>query len=320
MIAFPCRASRRRGTARKVASLIVTALVTTTVTMPTSSALGSSNPLQPVIAPETPGCVSHYAIAIPGGTTTFDSNHPERQPIGAFASEVAERLARTNPGKIKARHVGYRTWPGAGFTYEQGVSDGVRSTNAMLRRLASQCPDATFSLTGYSMGADVGSHVLNEIGNGHGVIPAEKLAAASLIANPRRGMEGVVEYGNAHHSKGVLGPVEGGLGSVAHRVLEPCKAGDSACDSDPRLVGFGRAVTKTALATGTQPVADMGAQVASQGPGKIAEFIGMVLGSLPGWRTHQTYETINVVGGSAKFIEKNVEAMERQDDASSAGS
>lgn len=179
------------------------------------------------------------------------------------------------PGKVDREYVPYDASfggidGGAAVPYSQSVTDGLERMRQMAREEAARCPNTTFGVVAYSQGSHIASQFLQEVGAGHGVIPAEKIGGAALFADPTRNPDAPLfpgapgrsvpapapgEQGSAvralarmpepEAAGGGIGPkrdVAANFGALTGRVASWCTVGDLACDA-PSSAPILRAVT-----------------------------------------------------------------------------
>ncbi|NEW42998.1 cutinase family protein [Nocardia cyriacigeorgica] len=143
--------------------------------------------------------------------------------------------------------------------YSESVTGGLSRLRTMAKSVAQRCPDTRFGIVGYSQGAHVASMFAQEVGQGSGVLPAERVAAVALFADPTRnpgaplfpgapgkatpdaapGTEGselaeIVALPQVPASGGGIGPERDkaeNFGALTGRVASFCAAGDLACDA-----------------------------------------------------------------------------------------
>lgn len=219
----------------------------------------SATPALPVA-----GCPALYALGIQG---TGESS-PDAAPTtdtGMLSTVFMPLLARAaDPSLVARAYVPYESGFG-GFTgggpvpYVESVQGGLTRLRDMAREVAARCADTRFAIVGYSQGAHVASLFAQEIGQGRGVLPAEKVAAVALFADPTRNPGAPLFPGSPGKrtpdpAPGTAGervatiaalpqtPVSGGgiapdrdvapnFAALTGRVASFCAAGDLACDA-----------------------------------------------------------------------------------------
>ncbi|MCZ9292905.1 cutinase family protein [Corynebacterium meitnerae] len=182
-----------------------------------------------IASPNVTKCSEEFLIAVPGGGTTF-SFLPEKAPVGAKVTEVATDVYYRTGGRIQPVWIAYPSVPFLVMSYKDSSAKGYEKAASTMRRLANMCPNAKFSITGYSEGADIGAQLINNISHGRGPIPAEKFTKAALISNPRLGDNGgVFAMGATAEHRGGLETPPGGYGELGSRTMDLCFVDDSVC-------------------------------------------------------------------------------------------
>ncbi|MEV0292492.1 cutinase family protein [Nocardia sp. NPDC050710] len=196
------------------------------------------------------------------------------------------------PGLVDRAYVPYESSFGGvdakGATpYAESVIGGLVRLRGMAKQVADRCADTRFAIVGYSQGAHVASVFAQEVGRGAGVIPAEKVAAVALFADPTRNPGAPLFPGSpGKHTPdpapGTAGervatlaglpqtPAEGGgigperdqavnFAALTGRVASFCAAGDLACDA-PEGAPILKAVANVAgqaTLSGGDPIASL---------------------------------------------------------------
>lgn len=218
------------------------------------------------------GCSAHYLVAVPGGANTAEGI-PDYVPHGGnvFMTGVLTKLGTA--GEIDPVWVSYRSTPFAATPYKQASATGYNKARATVTRLANACPDARFSFTGYSLGADIAARLTSDIAHGRGPIAPEKVSGVALFANPYQGDNGaVLSHGTSPHACGSLGPLPEGYGELGPRVLEICNAGDLVCNMNEAHRGLVSPAMRTNLAAGQIPFAEFNNLFRSLGLGTFTVF------------------------------------------------
>nr|WP_026196072.1 cutinase family protein [Corynebacterium lubricantis] len=221
--------------------------------------------------PEQPDwCPAVEFISAPG---TWESSQSD-DPINPQANKRSFMLSITQPlqQEYTPDHVKVWTLPYTAqfqsiqsreeMTYDDSRNEGTATLNAELSYMNETCPNTQFILSGFSQGAVIVGDIASEIGQGRGVIPADKVIGAAMIADGRRENGVGINPGNDLGGVGAeiaLAPVEGlvqpivpgasmrgardgGFGALQDRAYQICAPNDSICDA-PYDVGnaLGRA-------------------------------------------------------------------------------
>ncbi len=237
-------------------------------------------------------CPALFAFGVQG---TGESS-PDAAPTtdtGMLSTVFAPMLAKSNtPGLVDRAYVPYESGfggavPGGQVPYSQSVEGGLAKLRSMVQGVAANCEKTQFAVAAYSQGAHVGSMFAQEVGQGRGVIPAERLAAVALFGDPTRnpsaplfpgapgkqtpdpapGTEGaavsaIKALAQLPATGGGIAPerdVAPNFGAVTGRVATFCVAGDLACDA-PTGAPILRAVTNVvgqSKLSGGDPVASL---------------------------------------------------------------
>ncbi|MET7769046.1 cutinase family protein [Nocardia sp. NPDC005366] len=237
-------------------------------------------------------CPALYALGIQG---TGESS-PDAAPTtdtGMLSTVFSPMMAAAaEPGLLDRAYVPYESAFGGidakrVTPYSESVAGGLVRLRTMAAQIAAQCADTRFAIVGYSQGAHVASVFAQEVGRGSGVIPAEKVAAVALFADPTRnpgaplfpGAPGRHTPDPAPGTRGdrvadvaalSLTPAEGGgigperdrapdFAALTGRVASFCAAGDLACDA-PSGAPVLRAVANVAgqaTLSGGDPIASL---------------------------------------------------------------
>lgn len=221
---------------------------------------------QPVkTLPGQKGCAAHYLVAVPGGANTAEGI-PDFVPHGGnvFMTGILTRAGTA--GEIQPLWVSYPSTPFATTEYEKSKAGGLKRARATVSKLANACPDAKFSFTGYSLGADIAATLTSDIANGRGPINPERVSGVALFANPHQGGNGaVLSRGTSPDSRGSLGSLPGGYGVLGPRVLEICRTDDLVCSMREAHRGLVSPAMRTNLAAGRVPLNEFNALFYSLG-------------------------------------------------------
>ncbi|MBF6195204.1 MULTISPECIES: cutinase family protein [Nocardia] len=209
-------------------------------------------------------CPALYALGIQG---TGESS-PDAAPTtdtGMLSTVFRPMMAKApDTGLVDRAYVPYESGfggatAGGAAPYSESVADGLARLRGMAATVADACPNSRFAVVGYSQGAHVASMFAQEIGQGRGVLPAEKIAAVALFGDPTRNpgaplFPGAPGKATPDPAPGTSGdrlvsiaalpqtPATGGgigperdkaanFGALTGRVASFCAAGDLACDA-----------------------------------------------------------------------------------------
>lgn len=263
----------------------------------------------PAQAQAQQSCAAHYLVAVPGGANTAEGI-PDYVPHGGnvFMTGVLTRLG--TGGEIQPLWVSYRSTPFATSEYEKSKAGGLKRARSTVSRLANACPDAKFSFTGYSLGADIAATITSDIANGRGPIEPERVSGVALFANPHQGGNGaVLSAGTSPHSRGSLGSLPGGYGVLGPRVLEICRVDDLVCSMQESHRGLVAPAMRTNLAAGRVPLAEFNVLFRAMGLKSLGIFSD--IGSHGGYTLAQQREASNwIIEQSQAPIQIPVPAVE----------
>ncbi|MFE3544499.1 cutinase family protein [Nocardia sp. NPDC059177] len=240
-----------------------------------AAAAQESTPAAPSTQVSIDACPALYALGIQGTGESSPDAAPSTD-TGMLSTVFRPLLAHSaDTGLLGRAYVPYEAGfggavPGGAVPYTESVDGGLRRLRDMATQVTQRCPDTRIAVAGYSQGAHVASLFAQEVGAGTGALPAEKVAAVALFADPTRaenaplfpGAPGLTVPAAAPGTSGAalaaLGEVRqgsapgGGLGPAADqttdfgqltgRVASFCATGDLACDA-PQGAPLVRAVT-----------------------------------------------------------------------------
>ncbi|WP_328397176.1 cutinase family protein [Nocardia sp. NBC_00416] len=245
-------------------ALTVAVATATAGTLATPAYAQPPNPAGPSTELAVSSCPALYALGIQG---TGESS-PDAAPTTdtGMLSTVFRPLLAAAPeqGLVDRAYVPYESSfggvdGGSATPYSESVTGGLTRLRTMANSVAKRCPETRFAIVGYSQGAHVASVFAQEIGQGQGPLPAEKIAAVALIGDPTRTpgaplFPGAPGKANPDPAPGTEGaqiaqiaalpqaPAAGGgiapnrdtaknFGALTGRVASFCAAGDLACDA-----------------------------------------------------------------------------------------
>ena len=209
-------------------------------------------------------CPDVEVIAAPG---TWESAAGD-DPIHPTANEWSFMLSITRPlqERFPAEDVKVWTLPYTAqfrsiqaqheMTYDDSRQEGQSVLETELVTMHDECPYTDYILAGFSQGAVILGDVAHQIGQGNGVVPADRIRGVALIADGRRepgvgqvpgtqvsgvGAEVALQPLNLPVQPIVpgatmRGPRVGGFGELHDRVWDICAPNDSICDA-PRQIG-----------------------------------------------------------------------------------
>lgn len=238
---MPVPRSRRR----RAVALVASATVAGGCIAVTTPALAHAAPAE---------CAATFNLFIPGTWETDEHADPHR-PVGMLAP-VAEALERAHGSAAEVYTLPYmaRAFDN-GHTYADSKADALRRAEHVLSTTAQRCPNTKFTITGYSQGADAAGDLAAAIGHHRGSIPAERVLAVGLLADPRAGTDGAAVVGPPSSGDGIADPRPQGTGALSGRVASICDPGDLYCSinkgSNPLLGSLGSILSTTPGAANT---------------------------------------------------------------------
>lgn len=232
------------------------------------AAIALAMPVPALASPDPdPGCPALWVLGVQG-TGQSSPNASRTDDTGMLGALIGPVTAAA-PGLVRHTYVPYAAGfggaPGAGGgvePYSRSVVDVIAELGTEAHHIEDQCSGVTeLALVGYSQGAQAVSQLARAIGAGNGPVPADKVAAVALYANPERRAGGPVLPGRPGQvtpdpAPGTSGaavstvqvgtpPVAGSgiadddaeYGALSGRVLDICADGDLAC-SAPEHAAF----------------------------------------------------------------------------------
>ncbi|EID76952.1 hypothetical protein W59_25546 [Rhodococcus opacus RKJ300 = JCM 13270] len=210
---------------------------------------GSVAVTAPALAHADPtGCAATFNLLIPGTWETSEHADPNH-PVGILAP-VAEAITAAHGDRAKVHTLPYmaRAFDN-GHTYADSKLDALTKATAVLTDVASTCTNTKFTITGYSQGADAAGDLASRIGNDHGPVPADRVLAVGLLADPGAGTQGAATVGPRTSGQGIADPRPQGMGTLSGRVASICDPGDLYCSirkgDNPLLGSLGSILSKT---------------------------------------------------------------------------
>ncbi|MFE7719819.1 cutinase family protein [Nocardia rhizosphaerihabitans] len=220
-------------------------------------------------------CPALYALGIQGTGESSPDAAPSTD-TGMLSTVFRPLLAKAaEPGLVDRAYVPYEAGfggavPGGAVPYTESVDGGLERLRSMTTQVLQRCPNSRVAVVGYSQGAHVASLFAQEVGSGQGSVPADKIAAVALFADPTRSANAPLFPGAPDRTTPTAAPGTsgdtlddvsavrqamapgGGLGTqtdqaadfgkLTGRVASFCATGDLACDA-PQGAPLMRAVT-----------------------------------------------------------------------------
>lgn len=252
---------------KKLFTVVAVVVVLAAILIGVAKWLGSNKPTppggestSPTAAPQQPDwCPRVEVIAAPG---TWESRADD-DPLKPAANPKSLLLNVTNPLSSEYQENDVKVWTlpyPAQFrnvnalnemSYDDSRNAGTDRLNAELHDIHSQCPATDFAFVGFSQGAVIVGDIISDIGNGRGVIPADRVRGAALIADGRREpgrgvvpgtkVAGVGAEIALHPVNALIQPIvpgatmrgsrAGGFGSLNDKVMDLCAPDDAICDA-----------------------------------------------------------------------------------------
>ncbi|MGW5386164.1 cutinase family protein [Nocardia sp. NPDC003963] len=213
---------------------------------------------------EAGGCPGLFVLGVQG-TGQSTPNSPVAADAGLLSlvlGPLAEMLSGPAVGRAYVPYLaGFGgALPGAtSAPYSVSAGAGLERLRDMAAEVTGHCPRSQLGVIGYSQGAHVVSMFAREVGAGRGSVPADRVAAVALLADPTRApgaavFPGQPGSGRPQPAPGTTGaeldalpefpqhPAPGGgigplrdiapdFGELTGRVASLCLPGDLACDA-----------------------------------------------------------------------------------------
>ncbi|EKT78016.1 hypothetical protein WSS_A34667 [Rhodococcus opacus M213] len=212
------------------------------------------------------GCAATFNLLIPGTWETSENADPH-QPVGILAP-VADAITTAHGDRAEVYTLPYmaRAFDN-GHTYADSKIDALTKAEAVLTDVAGRCTNTKFTITGYSQGADAAGDLASRIGNDHGPVPADRVLAVGLLADPGAGTKGAAIVGPRTSGHGIADPRPEGMGTLSGRVASICDPGDLYCSirkgDNPLLGSLGSILSETPSTDGDTSNVDGSAQLAT---------------------------------------------------------
>ncbi|MFD9670054.1 cutinase family protein [Rhodococcus sp. NPDC059968] len=202
---------------------------------------------------DTTGCAATFNLLIPGTWETSENADPT-QPVGIL-KPVADAITSAHGDRANVYTLPYmaRAFDN-GHTYADSKADALTNATAVLSDVAGTCTSTKFTITGYSQGADAAGDLASQIGNDTGPVPADRVLAVGLLADPGAGTKGAAIVGPRTSGHGIADPRPQGMGTLSGRVASICDPGDLYCSirkgDNPLLGSLGSILSKTPSTNG----------------------------------------------------------------------
>lgn len=233
---------RQRRQHRPIGTVVAFTMMvsTTAVMMPTTASAATGS------------CFDTFNLFIPGTWETSENADPAT-PVGMLAP-ISQSIEQRNGERSETYTLPYmaRAFDN-GHTYGDSKADGLNRASELLSDTVARCPNTRYTVTGYSQGADIAGDLAAAIGNGRGPVPADRVLAVGLLADPGSGTTGEAVVGPRASGKGIADPRPGGMGALSGRVASICDPADLYCSiqkgSNPLLGSLGSILSKTTTAS-----------------------------------------------------------------------
>ncbi|MFC9994026.1 cutinase family protein [Nocardia sp. NPDC127526] len=215
--------------------------------------MGSAAVAAAAAPPPPPNCAATFNLFIPGTWETDEKADPAR-PVGMLGP-IAEAVEREQGAESEIFFTPYiaRAFDD-GHTYADSKNTAILNAGNVLRDYFTRCPEALFTITGYSQGADAAGDIASAIGNNRGPVPADRVLAVGLLSDPAAGTAGETVVGPRPVGTGIADPRPLGMGALTGRVSSICHPEDLYCaisKSDSPLFGLlGSVLSKTSRGAG----------------------------------------------------------------------
>ncbi|WP_244975979.1 cutinase family protein [Nocardia huaxiensis] len=238
-------------------------LLSITVCVITVAGFGAAAAETTDVAVPIEKCPALFALGIQG--TGESSPDAEVTTDTGMLSAVFRPMMAGADGLVDRAYVPYEASFGGATSdnttpYAQSVTNGLARLKSMAKQVAERCSSTRIAVAGYSQGAHVASLFAQEVGQGKGVVSADRIAGVALFGDPTRnageslfpGTSGQTSPDAAPGTSGTAvkaldappanteSATGGGIGSdgktanfgnLAGRVANFCTTGDLACDA-----------------------------------------------------------------------------------------
>ncbi|WP_280329129.1 cutinase family protein [Nocardia wallacei] len=219
-----------------------------------------SGPAAAAPPPADAGCPVLWVLAVQGTgqSSPAASRTDDTGVLGALLGPVTVAAPAVVQHTYIPYQAGFGGLPGAGGgpeSYAASVAEAVAELAGTAEQVVDRCPATMLAMVGYSQGAQVVSQVARAVGAGNGPVPADRVAAIALYANPERragtqafpgrpgqqtpdpapGSSGsavaMVQIPSAPASGGGIADDGAEYGALTGRVADICVDGDLACSA-----------------------------------------------------------------------------------------
>ncbi len=234
------RTHRPAHTRRTVAALLCAVVVAVVAIV----GVCGSGPVHADPAPDTADCPRWTAVLVPG--TGHTTSADPAQPAGVLAP-LAQSLRQRYGTDIAVQTLGDTN---SSPPVDDSETAGAQALSSLLAGL---CPSTQVILAGYDQGAAITGDLATEIGHNQGPLPADRVTAVGLLADPHRDTD-TPQLGQLQPGQGIAGPRQTDFGLLAGRVRTLCPAGEISCATSPQaapaLTAVGTLATSTLTPAG----------------------------------------------------------------------
>ncbi|MEU4315291.1 cutinase family protein [Nocardia sp. NPDC024068] len=242
--------------------VVLSALSVSTVAATPAIATAQEDPSS---GPASGECHSLFVLGVEGTGESSAASATGTAVTGLLAT-VMDPLTKAIGQRVGRAYVPYPAafggaLPGALVPYSASAAEGLGQLRDMATEVLDRCPRTQLGLIGYSQGAHVVSMFAREVGTGGSAVPADRVAAVALLADPTRapgapilpGLPGrdrpdpapgttgaelgtVPGFSQRAMPGGGIGPlsdIAADFGALTGRVASLCLPGDLACDAPP---------------------------------------------------------------------------------------
>ncbi|MGW5383909.1 cutinase family protein [Nocardia sp. NPDC003963] len=192
------------------------------------------------------GCPAVVGVFVPGTWETTTAADPHR-PQGLLAP-VATALEQQFGASFEAVFPAYAAKAMDGMLYGDSQAQGVAAARDTVADIADRCRATKFVLSGYSQGADAAGDLASAIGCRNDPVPAQRILAVGLIADPKQGTSGGKLVGPAVDGNGIRGSRPDGFCALSAVIAQLCEPSDRYCATDaathPILAGLGQVLSQ----------------------------------------------------------------------------